>query len=92
MYGSHLCIPRNETVQPPYFQNRIIMFSLHSYTHMTVRVLYISRIGLSILLQPNMGTDPGNIYIAHRRMNVEIGNEAAQFPEKEYINGIVVAV
>jgi hypothetical protein len=22
---SHLCIPRNETVQPPYFQNRIIL-------------------------------------------------------------------
>ncbi len=25
-------------------------------------------------------------------MNVEIGAEAAQFPEKEYINGISVAV
>jgi hypothetical protein len=25
-------------------------------------------------------------------MNVEIGTEAALFPEKEYINGIVVAV
>jgi hypothetical protein len=25
-------------------------------------------------------------------MNVEIGDEAAQFPEKEYINGIAVAV
>jgi hypothetical protein len=25
-------------------------------------------------------------------MNVEIGAEAAQFPEKKYINGIVVAV
>jgi hypothetical protein len=25
-------------------------------------------------------------------MNVEIGTEAAQFPEKEYINGISVAV
>ncbi len=25
-------------------------------------------------------------------MNVEIGTEAAQFPEKEYINGIAVAV
>jgi hypothetical protein len=27
MSGSH-CIPGNETVQPPYFQNRIIMFCL----------------------------------------------------------------
>jgi hypothetical protein len=25
-------------------------------------------------------------------MNVEIGAEAAQYPEKEYINGIAVAV
>jgi hypothetical protein len=25
-------------------------------------------------------------------MNVEIGAETAQFPEKEYINGIAVAV
>jgi hypothetical protein len=25
-------------------------------------------------------------------MNVEMGTEAAQFPEKEYINGIFVAV
>ncbi len=26
------------------------------------------------------------------QMNVEIGTEAAQFPEKEYINGILLAV
>ncbi len=25
-------------------------------------------------------------------MNVEVGTEAAQFPEKEYINGILVTV
>ncbi len=39
-----------------------------------------------------MWTDPGSIYIAHRHMNVENGAEAALFPEKEYINGIGVAV
>ncbi len=31
-------------------------------------------------------------YINRRHMNVKIGTEAAQIPEKEYINGIYVAV
>jgi hypothetical protein len=66
--------------------------SPNSYTHISLRDLYISRIGLSISLQPNMWTDPGNIEIAHRHMNVEIGADAGQFPEKEYIYGISVAL
>jgi hypothetical protein len=41
----------------------------------------------------NMWIDRGNIQIAHMRlMNLEIGTQAAQFTEKEYINGIFVAV
>jgi len=31
-----------------------------------------------------MWTDPGNIFIAHRHINVKIVTEAAQFPEKEH--------
>ncbi len=57
-----------------------------------MRDLYISKIDLPILLQGNMWTDPGNIQIAHIHMNVEIGTGAAQFPEKEYMNGIFLAV
>ena len=44
------------------------------------------------MLQKNMRIDPGNILIAHRHLNVEIGSEAALLPEKEYVNGIFVAV
>ena len=35
------------------------ILSPNSYIHISVTDLYISRVGLSILLQPNMWTDPG---------------------------------
>jgi hypothetical protein len=53
-----------------------------------------SRIGLSILLRPNMWTDPGNIHI-NRSQTHECGNWTGlwlRFPEKKHINGILVAV
>ncbi len=59
--GSHLCIPRNETVKPSYFQTNYNVLSPSAYTHISARDLYISRIGLSILLQPSLWTDPENI-------------------------------
>jgi hypothetical protein len=49
------------------------------HIRVSVRDLYIFRIGSHIFLQQNRPSDRGNIYIAHRRMNVEIGTEAAQF-------------
>jgi hypothetical protein len=43
------------------FQYNYNVLSPSSYTHISVRDLYISRIGLPILLPGNMWTDPGNI-------------------------------
>jgi hypothetical protein len=60
-------------------------------THISVRDLYISKICLSILLQGNMRSWE-YINLSFRHMNVEIKTEAAQFPEKDYINGIFLAV
>ncbi len=68
------------------------VLSPSSYTHISVRDSYISKTGLPTLLQGNMWTDPGNILIAHRHMNVEFGAEAVQFPVKDYIKGIFLAV
>jgi hypothetical protein len=50
------------------------------------RIIY-SHDGSAFSAGGNMWTNPGN-----RHMNVEIGAEATQFPEKENINGIAVAV
>jgi hypothetical protein len=41
--------------------------------HVSVSNSYISRIGPHIFLQQNRQTNPGNIEISHRHMNVDIG-------------------
>ncbi len=68
-------------------QNYNVLYP-NSYAHISVGDLYISRIGLSILLQPNMWTDPGTMLIANKHMNVGIGTEAVQLLFREYINWI----
>jgi hypothetical protein len=53
------------------------------HIHVSVSDLYIPTMGL-----PFRSWE----YINHSQKIVEIGAEDAQFPEKEYINGIAVAV
>jgi hypothetical protein len=57
------------------------------HIHVSVSELYIHTIGLPFLLEEICGLILG-IY----KSLTEIGADAAQFPEKEYINGIAVAV
>ncbi len=87
MSGSYLCIPRNETVIS---KTKVYVLSPSSYTHISVRDLYISRIGMPCLFCCREICGP--ILGMYKSLNVEIGTEAAQFPEKEYINGIFLAV
>ncbi len=58
MSSSHLGIPRNETVISKQYYN---VLSPSSNTYIPVIDLYISRIGLPILLQENMWIDLGKI-------------------------------
>jgi hypothetical protein len=61
------------------------------HIHVSVSDLYIPTIDLLFLLQEICGPILG-IYKLITDTNVETGTEAAQFQEKEYINGIFVAV
>ncbi len=61
------------------------------HIHVSVIDLYIPTIVLPILLEEICGPILG-LFKSLRHMNVEIGAEAALFPEMEYISGIFFAV
>jgi hypothetical protein len=92
--GSILCMAKHEpdsplpsTLQRHNTENSKQLFSEkelrglspHFHLYVSLSDLYIPTIGQPILLQKNMWTNPGNIYIAHRRMNVEVGTGARNF-------------
>jgi hypothetical protein len=97
MSGFHVCFPRNDTVQPSYIfpkQNYNVL-SPNSYTCISVRDLYIYSYfqGWYVYFAAAKYVDRSWEDINRSQtLHVEIRTEAAQFPEKEHINGIFVAV
>ncbi len=76
MSGSDLCIRRNETARHRYFQNRRIMYCLSISTFMYLWAIYIFPGFLCLFCCSQIGRPILGIYknIAHRYMNVGIGN------------------
>jgi hypothetical protein len=74
MSGSDLCIPRNETAWPSYFQNRM---SASQFPHSCICERFIYSQDLSAYFAAQMQTDPH-----------ECRNLAVQFQFWKYINRI----
>jgi hypothetical protein len=93
MSGSHLCIPRNETVQPPYFQNRIIIFCLQIPTLKYLWKIYIFPGSVCLLCCSHICGPILGIYKSLTDIWMfKLGLRPCNSSEKEYINRIFVAV
>jgi hypothetical protein len=88
MAGSHLRIPRNENV----ISKTELYCSVSQFLHSNICERFTYFQDPSACSAAGKYVDWSWEYIAHRHINVEIGTEAAQFPGKEYINGIFLAV
>jgi hypothetical protein len=91
MFFYHTAKNQYRKIKQIFPEKELCGHSPNFHTLVSVSDLYVPTIDLPILLQEICGPILG-IYIAHRHMNVEIGTEAAQFSEKEYINGIIISV
>ncbi len=68
--GSALQRPNIENSKETFPEKKLCGHSPIFHMHVSVSDFYISTIDLPILLQENMWTNPGNIKIAYRHMNV----------------------
>ncbi len=75
-----------------YFQTRIIMFCLLVHTLIYLWESYIFPGSVCLFCYREICGLFMGLYKSLTYMNVEIGTVATQFPEKEYINGIFIAV
>jgi hypothetical protein len=76
---SIFCIPRNETVQPRYFQNRIITFCLPISTFMYLWAIYIFPGSVCLFCCSQKGRQILGKYKSPTDTCVGIGNKATQF-------------
>ncbi len=93
MPGSHLCIPINETVQPLYFQNSIIMFCLPIPTLIYLWEIYIFPGSVCLFCcRQKCGLILGIYKSLTDTWMRKLGLRPRNSQKKEYINGIFIAV